>query len=189
MILLVDNYDSFSHNLVQAIEAQGGAVELRRNDDRELLQLDPGSYGGLLLGPGPGRPEAAGALMEVLARFYDRRPILGVCLGMQALALHHGAEVGMAPRPLHGRIESIHHDGQGLYSGLPSPLQATRYHSLCVLKPTLPPALKVTAYSEDQVIMGLRDERARAEGFQFHPESVASRQGPALIAAFLREVR
>ncbi len=188
MILLVDSYDSFTHNLVQAIEAQGGEIELRRNDDPDLLHLNPDAYSGLLLGPGPGRPEAAGALMETLARFYGRRPILGVCLGMQALALHHGAEVGMAPQPLHGRIASIHHDGAGLFRGLPTPLQATRYHSLCVVEASLPPCLKATAYSDDQVMMGLRDETANAEGFQFHPESVASAQGPALLAAFLREL-
>ena len=186
MILLVDNYDSFTFNIVQGLWSAGAEVELRANDDPELLELDPARFSGLVLGPGPGRPEGAGLLMSALARFYDRFPTLGICLGMQAIALHHGALIRCAPRPFHGRIESVEHDGEGLFHGLSSPIQATRYHSLCIDPATLPQRLQVSARSEDGVIMAFRDTQARAGGFQFHPESIASPRGLDLLSAFVR---
>ena len=188
MILVLDNYDSFTFNLVQGLQQFGAAIEVRQNDDPELSGIDPSHYAGVLLGPGPGRPEGSGRLMETLERIYGKVPILGVCLGMQAVAVHRGARVVAAPRPLHGKIARIEHDGLGLFVDLPSPMKATRYHSLCVEGASLPNDLIVSATSDDGVMMGLRSLEEDVEGFQFHPESVASSHGEALLRAFVRKV-
>ena len=188
MILVLDNYDSFTFNLVQGLQRHGAKVVVRQNDDPSLSELDPSAYDGVLLGPGPGRPEASGRLMHTLESLCGSVPILGVCLGMQALAVHRGAKVIPAPRPLHGQVAQIEHDGQGLFEAIPSPMAATRYHSLCVEPSTVPDDLKVSAQSSDGVIMGLRSLSDDFEGVQFHPESIASIHGDALLEAFVRKV-
>ena len=145
MILMVDNYDSFTYNIVQGLQASGAEVVVRAHDDPMLAALDLETIGGVVIGPGPGRPEEAGHLRLVLDQAIGAVPVLGVCLGMQALALYYGGRVVRAPEPLHGFVEKVHHDGQGLFVGLPSPTQATRYHSLCVELPEPLPGIVVTA--------------------------------------------
>ena len=188
MILVIDNYDSFTYNIVQGLQVHGASVEVFKHDDRRITQIDVADYDGVLLGPGPGRPETAGYLMSFIEQLGTRLPMLGICLGMQALALHYGGSVVAAPRPLHGHVAKIEHDGLGLFDGLASPIEATRYHSLCVDNSSVPRALNVSARSDDDVIMGLRSQCGLVEAFQFHPESIASVQGPHLLRAFVRKV-
>jgi anthranilate synthase/aminodeoxychorismate synthase-like glutamine amidotransferase len=194
MILVVDNYDSFTFNLVQALQAAGADVRVVRNDalDRsgiEALAADPTSeLRGIVISPGPGGPAEAGvsmAAIEVAAA--HRLPLLGVCLGMQALGAAFGAAIVRAPTLVHGEASRVRHDGRGLLAGLPPVFPAARYHSLCVDPATLPPELQVTATSEDDgVVMGIRHVGLPLEGVQFHPESVLTPDGPRLLANFLR---
>ena len=156
MILVIDNYDSFTYNIVQGLQVHGAQVHVRKHDDPDLFQTDLSAYHGALLGPGPGRPELAGELMSVIQVIEGQMPILGICLGMQALALHYGGSVVAAPRPLHGHVATVEHDGLGLFMGLDSPIAVTRYHSLCVDVKAVPKELKVSARADDHVIMGLR---------------------------------
>jgi anthranilate synthase/aminodeoxychorismate synthase-like glutamine amidotransferase len=194
VILMIDNYDSFTFNLVQALEAAGADVRVVRNDaiDRaglEALAADSqADLRGIVVSPGPSDPEHAGVSMATVRFALERRvPLLGVCLGMQAMAAALGATIGRAPSLVHGEASSIRHDGEGLLAGLPSPFMAARYHSLCVLSDTLPAELAVTARTEgDGVVMGIRHRSAPLEGVQFHPESVLTPQGPHLLANFLR---
>ena len=187
MILVIDSYDSFTYNLVQGLQVHGAQVEVLKCDDPAIAGLDLSTYDGALLGPGPGRPEASGSLMSVIEQLVGRMPVLGVCLGMQALALHYGGSVVAAPRPLHGHVATIVHDGLGLFESLASPIQATRYHSLCVDVQNVS-TLKISARSDDNVVMGFRSHCGLVEAFQFHPESIASVQGPKLLSAFVRKV-
>lgn len=194
MILVVDNYDSFTFNLVQALEAAGATVRVVRNDalDRagvEALAADPAAdLRGIVVSPGPGGPAEAGvsmAAIEVAAA--HRLPLLGVCLGMQALGAAFGAAIVRAPTLVHGEASPVRHDGRGLLAGLPPVFPAARYHSLCVDPATLPAELEVTATSEsDGVVMGIRHVALPLEGVQFHPESVLTPDGPRLLANFLR---
>jgi len=184
-ILLVDNYDSFTWNLAQAFLAMGAAVDVRRNDAigaREARDLAPTH---LVISPGPGRPEKAGATLAILEAMLSRVPVLGVCLGHQALAIVLGARVVAAPRLVHGRASPVYHDGQAVYAGLPNPFAAGRYHSLCVDDATLPAELSVCAFTSQGEVMGIRHAGVPAEGVQFHPESVLTPSGERLLANFL----
>ena len=195
MILVVDNYDSFTFNLVQALQAAGADVRVVRNDaiDRgelEALADDPSSdLRGIVISPGPGDPDDAGisvATIEVAAQ--REIPLLGVCLGMQSMAAAYGAAIVRAPTLVHGEATEVTHDGAGLLEGMPPSFMAARYHSLAIDPATLPPELRVTAMSEvDRVIMGIRHVALPMEGVQFHPESVLTPQGPHLLANFLRQ--
>lgn len=194
MILMIDNYDSFTFNLVQALQAAGAEVRVVRNDaitaaEIEALAADPSSgLRGIVISPGPGSPETAGVSVDAIrvAAAHDV-PLLGVCLGMQSMAAAFGASIVRAPTLVHGESSEVTHDGRGLLDGLPLRFEAARYHSLAVDPTTLPEELVVTAQSEaDGVVMGLRHTGRRMEGVQFHPESVLTPQGPHLLANFLR---
>jgi anthranilate synthase/aminodeoxychorismate synthase-like glutamine amidotransferase len=194
MILVIDNYDSFTFNLVQALQAAGADVRVFRNDaiDRagiDELASDPaGELRGIVVSPGPGDPGAAGVSVDAVRVAAERRiPLLGVCLGMQSLAAAFGAAIVRAPTLVHGEASEVTHDGDGLLAGMPPSFMAARYHSLCVDPATLPDELRVTAMSEaDRVVMGIRHVELPLEGVQFHPESVLTPQGPHLLANFLR---
>ena len=194
MILVVDTYDSFTFNLVQALEAAGADVRVVRNDaiDRagvEALADDPATeLRGIVISPGPGDPRGAGVSIEAIRVAAERRiPGLGVCLGMQSMAAAYGATIERAPTLVHGEASEVTHDGAGLLAGMPPAFQAARYHSLCVDPATLPEELRITAMSEtDRVVMGIRHVDLPMEGVQFHPESVLTPEGPHLLANFLR---
>ena len=189
MILLIDNYDSFTWNLVQAFGSQGAEVTVRRNDAitvDEALRLAPT---GLVVSPGPGGPGDAGVSRAVIAAFTGRVPILGVCLGHQCIVEVGGGRIIRAARPVHGKTSRIYHDGAGIYAGLSNPFEATRYHSLIAAEADLPPALRVTSYTSDGEIMGVRHVTHAVEGVQFHPESILTTEGGLLLANFLGSVR
>jgi anthranilate synthase/aminodeoxychorismate synthase-like glutamine amidotransferase len=195
MILVIDNYDSFTFNLVQALQAAGAEVRVIRNDaiDRagiEGLAGDETAHlTGIVISPGPGDPDDAGVSMDAVRVASERRiPLLGVCLGMQSMAQAYGASIVRAPTLVHGEAAEVTHDGTGLLEGMPPSFMAARYHSLCVDAATLPPEMRVTAMSEeDRVVMGLRHATLPREGVQFHPESVLPPQRPHLLANFLRQ--
>ena len=184
-VLVLDNLDSFTFNLVQALQALCAEVAVRRSDRSSLASLRRVKASHLLVSPGPGRPEAAPLSLAALKAFAGRLPVLGVCLGHQALAAAFGARVVNAPRLLHGKTSKIRHLGAGLFKGLPQGFRATRYHSLLVDPGTLPPELAVTAWTAEGELMGLR-HASGAEGVQFHPESILTPCGPRLLANFLR---
>jgi anthranilate synthase/aminodeoxychorismate synthase-like glutamine amidotransferase len=185
MILMIDNYDSFTYNLVQELaEISGAAVEVIRNDAAPADQLLAKRPAAIVVSPGPGVPEDAGVSMELI-RIAAAIPVLGVCLGLQALAVVHGARVIRAPEPVHGKTSSIHHDGSGVMDGLPNPFVATRYHSLIADRESLPEELRVTAWTEDGLVMGLAHRERPHHAVQFHPESYLSRHGMQLLANFL----
>lgn len=194
MILVVDNYDSFTFNLVQALLAAGAEVRVVRNDqiDREGVEAladDPeADLRGIVISPGPGDPDDAGVSVDTIQVAAARDiPLLGVCLGMQSMAVAFGGSIVRAPTLVHGMSSEVTHDGAGLLEGMPPAFQAARYHSLAVDPATLPPELRVTAMSEvDRVVMGIRHVAKPLEGVQFHPESVLTPQGPHLLANFLR---
>ena len=184
-VFLLDNYDSFTWNLVQAFGALGAEVVVRRNDQvsvDEALAMEPTH---VVVSPGPGRPEKAGISMELIGAAMARLPVLGVCLGHQALGALLGATVGPARYLVHGKSSAVYHDGRTLYEGLPNPFHAGRYHSLAVIEETLPAELAVSAYTSDGEIMGLRHGRLPTEGVQFHPESVLTPEGSRLLRNFL----
>jgi anthranilate synthase component 2 len=185
MILMLDNYDSFTYNLVQELaEISGADIEVVRNDVAtvaELLALAPRA---IVISPGPGTPEHAGVSMELVGAA-AHLPLLGICLGHQALAAVHGGRVVRGPEPVHGKTSAIHHNGDGLFTGLPEPLVATRYHSLVVDRASVPSCLEVTAWSDDDLVMGLSHHSHPHHGLQFHPESYLTRDGMVLLARFL----
>ena len=184
MILLIDNYDSFTWNLVQYLGDLGAQCDVRRNDRitvADALALRPGA---IVLSPGPCTPNEAGICLDLIAAS-AAIPLLGVCLGHQAIGQAFGGHVVRAPAPMHGKLSRIRHDGTGVFAGLPSPFEATRYHSLIVAEDSLPAALVATAWSEDNLVMGLRHRDRPLWGVQFHPESIASQHGHALLANFL----
>ncbi len=195
MILVIDNYDSFTFNLVQALQASGAEVQVVRNDamsgdEMRTLADDPGGdLRGIVISPGPGDPDDAGVSVESVRIAAERGiPLLGVCLGMQSMAAAFGATIVRAPTLVHGEATEVTHDGAGLLEGMPPSFMAARYHSLAVDPATLPPELRVTAMSEvDRVVMGIRHVALPLEGVQFHPESVLTPDGPHLLANFLRQ--
>jgi len=188
-VVVVDNYDSFVYNLVQYLGELGAEPIVRRHDEVDvegLLALEPEA---LIVSPGPKRPEDAGISNQAIAACAERRvPVLGVCLGHQCVGQVFGATVVRAPRVMHGKTSQITHDGAGVFAGLPNPLRATRYHSLVVDRDSVPPGLVVSAESEDGLVMGLRHRERPVEGVQFHPESILTDSGHALLANFLGRV-
>ncbi len=189
MILMIDNYDSFTYNLVQYLAELGAQVEVRRNDAiglDEVAQLNPEL---IVISPGPGRPEGAGVTVELIRRFAGKIPVFGVCLGHQAIAFALGGRIVQANRITHGKTSPIHHDGGGIFQKLPSPFEATRYHSLLVERQSFPGALEVSAETQEGEVMGLRGKGMPLEGVQFHPESILTREGKALLQNVLMMAR
>jgi anthranilate synthase component 2 len=186
MLLLIDNYDSFTYNLVHYLGELGAEVKVVRNDALDVQAAMGLSPQAIVLSPGPCDPDQAGICLPLtLAAAETRTPLLGVCLGHQTIGQAFGGKVVRAPEIVHGKMGIIHHEGKGLFSGLPSPFEATRYHSLVVDRATLPEMLEVTAWTEDGTIMGLRHRDLPIEGVQFHPESIASQHGHRMLRTFL----
>lgn len=185
LVLVIDNYDSFTFNLVQYLGELGAATRVITNDAMSVSRLARLRFDALLVSPGPGRPEDAGISMDAIREIDGRRPILGVCLGHQSLAAVHGGAVVRAARVLHGKTSPILHTGRGLFEGLPNPFQATRYHSLLVPREGLPATLQVTAWTADDEIMALCSRTTPTFGVQFHPESILTEHGHALLRNFL----
>jgi anthranilate synthase/aminodeoxychorismate synthase-like glutamine amidotransferase len=184
-LLLIDNYDSFTYNLAQAFLTLGAEVDVIRNDAITVEEAIARAPTHVCISPGPGRPEDAGVSMDMIRAFTDRVPLLGVCLGHQAMGAVFGGDVVRAPRLMHGKSSMVHHDGQGLFKGLPNPCEVGRYHSLIVREDTLPPLMKVTARTAEGEVMGIRHTQRPVEGVQFHPESVLTPEGNLLLANFL----
>ena len=186
MILLIDNYDSFTYNLVQALGALGGEIETVRNDALTPEEIEARAPERIVISPGPCTPRESGVSNRVIRRLAGRIPILGVCLGHQCIAHAFGGRVVRAKRPMHGKTSEIHHDGGGVFDGLPVPFSAMRYHSLVVEESTLPPEFVVTARTDEGEVMGLRHREWPLEGVQFHPESYRTGAGLDLLRNFLR---
>jgi anthranilate synthase component II len=186
-VLVVDNYDSFVYNLVQYLGELGAEPLAHRHDELSLAEIEALEPDAVLISPGPGRPEDAGLSNEVIRRFAGRRPVLGVCLGHQCLGQVYGAEVVRAAEIMHGKTSFIHHIGVGVFAGLPSPFEATRYHSLVVDRGSVPAELEITAWTDDGTVMGLRHRQHAipVEGVQFHPESILTASGHDLLRNFL----
>jgi anthranilate synthase component 2 len=184
-VLVIDNYDSFVYNLVQELGKLGAEPVVHRNDAIDIDGIRSASPDAILISPGPGRPEDAGISTLVIRELAGEIPILGVCLGHQAIGQVYGGEVVSAPTLMHGKTSAVHHGGEGVFAGLPDPFIATRYHSLVVEPASVPEVLEVTATTADGVIMGLRHRHLPVEGVQFHPESLLTPSGPALLANFL----
>ncbi len=188
---MIDNYDSFTYNLVQYLCELGATVEVRRNDAIGLDEIEAMRPAGIVVSPGPCTPREAGVSVSLIQRFASRVPILGVCLGHQAIGAALGGEIVRARRIMHGKTSPIHHDGRGVFAGLPSPFDATRYHSLVIAPESLPESLEVTAWTFDddtRAIMGVKHREWPLEGVQFHPESILTREGKRLLGNFLERV-
>jgi anthranilate synthase/aminodeoxychorismate synthase-like glutamine amidotransferase len=185
-VLVIDNYDSFVYNLVQYLGELGADPVVHRSDALTLAQVDDIDPDAVLISPGPGRPDDAGLSNEVIAHVAGRRPVLGVCLGHQCIGQAFGGQIVRAREVMHGKTSLIRHDGAGVFEGLPNPLEATRYHSLVVDRPSLPDVLEVTAETDDGTVMGLRHREVDVEGVQFHPESILTVSGHDLLRTFLR---
>jgi anthranilate synthase/aminodeoxychorismate synthase-like glutamine amidotransferase len=186
VVAVVDNYDSFTYNLVQYLGELGAATAVFRNDAVGVEALAAMEPAAVVISPGPCDPDQAGISLEVVARLGATIPLLGVCLGHQAIGQAYGGRVVRAPRVMHGKVSEIHHDGAGILEGLPRPFSATRYHSLVVERESMPACLEVTAWTADGLVMGLRHREHPVEGVQFHPESIATRCGHDLLGGFLR---
>ena len=187
-VLVIDNYDSFVYNLVQYLGQAGAEPLVYRNDAitvEEAIELDPD---GVLISPGPGTPDDAGVSNDLIGHFTGKRPVLGVCLGHQCLGQLFGGTVVRAPEIMHGKTSLVRHLGTGVFTGLPQPLEATRYHSLVVDRASVPDILEITAETDDGIVMGLRHRDAPTEGVQFHPESILTVGGHELVANFLAQV-
>ena len=185
-ILLIDNYDSFTYNLVQAFLILGAEVDVHRNDAIDVEQALAGRYTHLVISPGPGTPREAGVSMRMIEAFAGRLPIFGVCLGHQSLVEVFGGMVVRAARLMHGKVSPVIHDGQGLYTGMPQNFEAGRYHSLIAEPGSIPAVLEVTSHTPEGEIMGVRHRSLKIEGVQFHPESVLTPDGPRLMGNFLK---
>jgi anthranilate synthase component 2 len=186
MLLMIDNYDSFTFNLVQYLGELGADVHVVRNDAITLEEIEARAPERIVLSPGPCTPAEAGICVPLVQRFAGRIPILGVCLGHQAIGQAFGARVVRAGRVMHGKLSPVSHAGTGVFQGLPSPFQATRYHSLALERHTLPASLEVTATSDDGEVMGVRHREHDVEGVQFHPEAILTEHGRALLSNFIR---
>ncbi|GMU86171.1 MAG: glutamine amidotransferase [Ignavibacteriales bacterium] len=185
-ILVIDNYDSFTYNLVQLVGFSGHTIIVKRNDAitvKEIRQIAPDK---ILLSPGPGKPEDSGITLDILRELSDSIPVLGVCLGHQAIGIVFGGRVSRAPSIMHGKTSSITHDGKGVFKNLPQGFTATRYHSLVIERESIPESLEITATSEDNLIMGVRHKSHPVEGIQFHPESILTTEGKHLIENWLK---
>jgi anthranilate synthase/aminodeoxychorismate synthase-like glutamine amidotransferase len=185
MVLVIDNYDSFTYNLVQYLGELGADVQVMRNDAVSLEDVVRAKADRIVISPGPGRPESAGVTMSVIRRLGESTPILGVCLGHQAIGQAFGGKVVRAARVMHGKTSQISHDGKGLFTGLPNPFQATRYHSLLIERATVPDVLDVTAETAEKEIMAVRHKTLPVEGVQFHPESFLTTSGKDLLRNFI----
>jgi anthranilate synthase component 2 len=186
MIVMIDNYDSFTYNLVQYLEQIGGPVRVVRNDAATVDEIAAWNPDGIVISPGPGRPDSAGVSLAVIHRFSGKIPILGVCLGHQAIGMAFGARVVSAKKLMHGKTSDIHADGKTLYEGIRQPFQAMRYHSLAVAREGLPDCLEISSETDDGEIMGLRHKTHLTEGIQFHPESIMTPVGKRLLRNFLK---
>ena len=186
MLLMIDNYDSFTYNLVQYLGELGEEVKVVRNDELGLGAIEALAPDRIVISPGPCTPNEAGVSLELIRRFAGKVPILGVCLGHQAIGQAFGGKVVHAKTLMHGKVSSIYHRGEGVFRGLPSPYNATRYHSLAIERETCPPDLEVTAWTDDGEIMGVRHASLPVEGVQFHPESILTEHGHALLENFLK---
>jgi anthranilate synthase component 2 len=185
MLLMIDNYDSFTYNLVQYLGELGEDVKVVRNDEMSVDEIEAISPARVVLSPGPCTPNEAGVSLELIGRLAGRVPILGVCLGHQAIGQAFGGKVVRAKRVMHGKLSSVRHDRRGVFAGLPEPLTATRYHSLAVERASLPACLEVSAESEEGEIMGLRHRELAVEGVQFHPEALLTEHGHAMLKNFM----
>ncbi|MBL7203364.1 MAG: aminodeoxychorismate/anthranilate synthase component II [Desulfobacteraceae bacterium] len=185
MILMIDNYDSFTYNLVQMFQVIGENVHVWRNDQTDLIEIARLGPSALVISPGPGAPDQAGISVEAIRCFGPKRPVLGVCLGHQSITAAFGGKVIRANRIMHGKISSIFHDGQTIYYGIPNPFEAIRYHSLIVDRDSFPDCLEISAWTEDGEIMGLRHRKYKIEGVQFHPESILTDVGKQMIDNFI----
>lgn len=188
MILIIDNYDSFTYNVYQYVASLGYEVEVVRNDKITVDEIEEKKYSGIIISPGPGTPDDAGISKAVIAKFAGQTPILGICLGHQAIGEVFGAMVVRAPKPIHGKVSFVYHEGTGIYQGLTQPFTAGRYHSLLVAEESVPDCLVITARTEDGLIMGLRHREYSVEGVQFHPESVLTPEGMKLLERFLENI-
>ena len=189
MLLMIDNYDSFTYNLVQYLGELGEEVKVVRNDDLGVDAIEQLAPERIVLSPGPCTPNEADVSLAVIERFKGRVPILGVCLGHQAIGQAFGGKVVRAKTLMHGKVSRVHHSGEGVFRGLPTPYDATRYHSLAIERASCPDELEVTAWTEDGEIMGVRHRSLPVEGVQFHPESILTQHGHALLRNFLNEER
>jgi anthranilate synthase/aminodeoxychorismate synthase-like glutamine amidotransferase len=187
MILMIDNYDSFTYNLVQMFQVVGENVHVWRNDQTDLVEMARMRPSALVISPGPGTPDQAGISVEAIRCFGPKRPVLGVCLGHQSITAAFGGKVIRANRIMHGKISSVFHDGQTIYEGVPCPFKAIRYHSLIVDRESFPDCLEISAWTEDGEIMGLRHRTYKVEGVQFHPESILTNKGYRLLQNFLKQ--
>lgn len=186
MILVLDNYDSFTYNLVQYLGELGASVRVVRNDETTVDAIASRAPEGIVISPGPCTPNEAGITLELIRRLAGRVPLLGVCLGHQAIGQAFGGRVVRAQRVMHGKVSRVHHDGRGVFAGVPNDFIATRYHSLAIERSTLPGELVITAESDDGEIMGVRHRRLAVEGVQFHPEALLTEHGHALLRNFLQ---
>ena len=186
MVLVIDNYDSFTYNLVQRLGEIGADIRVYRNDKVTVPEIEQAAPDHIIISPGPCTPREGGVSNDVIRHFAGKVPILGVCLGHQCMGYTFGATVDRHRRLMHGKTSMIHHDGRTIYEGLPNPFEATRYHSLSIVEDTLPDCFEVTARAEPDEIMGIRHKEYPMEGVQFHPESFLTVEGPKLLANFLR---
>lgn len=185
MIFILDNYDSFTYNLVQGFGELGAELSVERNDRIDLEGIEKLAPSHLVISPGPCTPHEAGISVSTVKHFAGRIPILGVCLGYQSIGVAFGGRVARAPKLMHGKTSMIYHDGKTIFAGLPIPFEATRYHSLIVEKESLPDCLEMTAWTEEGEIMGIRHRELTIEGVQFHPESILTREGPRILRNFM----
>ncbi|MBS1128609.1 MAG: pabA [Nitrospirae bacterium] len=186
MLLMLDNYDSFTYNLVQYLGELGQDLKVYRNDKITIAEIEALKPERIVISPGPCTPKEAGISIDVIKHFSGKVPILGVCLGHQSMGEAFGGDVIRAPYLMHGKTSLIHHDGRTIFTGLPNPFEATRYHSLIIRKETLPPVLEISAWTDDGIIMGVRHKKFKVEGVQFHPESILTGAGKDLLRNFLK---
>ncbi|OGI38464.1 MAG: anthranilate/aminodeoxychorismate synthase component II [Candidatus Muproteobacteria bacterium RBG_16_64_10] len=189
MLLMIDNYDSFTYNLVQYLGELGEDVRVYRNDQITVAEIEKLKPDHIVISPGPCTPNEAWGSVETIRKLAGKVPILGVCLGHQSIGQAFGGKIVRARQLMHGKTSMIHHKGQGVFAGLPSPFEATRYHSLVIERETLPDVLEITAWTEDGEIMGVRHKTLPVEGVQFHPESILTQHGHAMLANFLKQHR